>query len=100
MQSVPPTTWYRLVTGLNAQLRLVCRGRLRVTFQPVLVWLETHANPALKMHGIQVDLAWFQATNSGYCQYGLLVHAIEAGVNLASTGGSIDGAMRTEGRSW
>ncbi|XP_022754632.1 uncharacterized protein LOC111302962 isoform X3 [Durio zibethinus] len=28
-QLVPPTTWYRLVAGLNAQLRLVRHGRLR-----------------------------------------------------------------------
>nr|POE61973.1 hypothetical protein CFP56_41805 [Quercus suber] len=30
-QSVPPTKWYRLVAGLNAQLRLVRRSRLRAT---------------------------------------------------------------------
>ncbi|XP_030530685.2 uncharacterized protein LOC115741106 [Rhodamnia argentea] len=76
-QSVPPTTWYRLVAGLNAQLRLVRRGRLRVTFRSVLRWLETHANPALRIHGVRVDLAWFQATACGYCQYGLLVNAVE-----------------------
>ncbi|KAJ6856762.1 hypothetical protein NC651_038434 [Populus alba x Populus x berolinensis] len=76
-QMVPPTTWYRMAAGLNAQLRLVCRGRLRVTFRPVLRWLETHANPALRIHGIHVDLAWFQATTSGHCQYGLLVSAVE-----------------------
>jgi hypothetical protein len=39
--------------------------------------LETHANPALRIHGIHVDLAWFQATTSGHCQYGLLVYAVE-----------------------
>ena len=77
LQSVPPTTWYRLVAGLNAQLRLVRRGRLRVTFRTVLRWLETYANPALKVHGIRVDLAWFQATACGYCHYGVLVYAIE-----------------------
>ncbi|KAL3566406.1 hypothetical protein D5086_031821 [Populus alba] len=76
-QMVPPTTWYRMAAGLNAQLRLVRRGRLRVTFRPVLRWLETHANPALRIHGIHVDLAWFQATTSGHCQYGLLVYAVE-----------------------
>lgn len=66
-----------MVAGLNAQLRLVRRGRLKVTFRSVLRWLNTHANPALRIHGIQVDLAWFQATASGYCQYGLLVYALE-----------------------
>ncbi|KAJ0091167.1 hypothetical protein Patl1_12976 [Pistacia atlantica] len=76
-QAVPPTTWYRLVAGLNAQLRLVRRGRLRVTFRPVLRWLETHANPTLRVHGVHVDLAWFQATTCGYCQYGLLVYAMD-----------------------
>ncbi|CAK9167784.1 unnamed protein product [Ilex paraguariensis] len=76
-QSVPPTTWYRFVAGLNAQLRLVCRGCLRAMFRPVLRWLETFANPALRIYGVHVDLAWFQATAGGYCQYGLLVYAIE-----------------------
>ncbi|KAH9799818.1 Ephrin type-B receptor [Citrus sinensis] len=74
-QLVPPTICYRLVAGLNAQLRLVRRGRLRATFRPVLRWLETHANPTLQLHGLRVDLAWFQATACGYCQYGLLVYA-------------------------
>lgn len=92
MQSVQPTTWYRLVAGLNAQLRLVRRGRLRVTFRPVLRWLETHANPALSVHGVRVDLAWFQATSSGYCHYGLMVYALEDG----PAGGSADVALRTE----
>ncbi|XP_010925407.1 uncharacterized protein [Elaeis guineensis] len=76
-QSVPPTIWYRLVAGLNAQLRLVRRGRLKVLFLPVLSWLETHANPALNLHCVRVDLAWFQATTLGYCQLGLVVYAIE-----------------------
>ncbi|XP_054796784.1 uncharacterized protein LOC129302133 [Prosopis cineraria] len=99
-QSVPPTTWYRLVAGLNAQLRLVRRGRLRVTFRSVLRWLEAHANPALRIHGVRVDLAWFQATSSGYCQYGLLVYALEEGTSPAPTEGSIDGAVRVEEISW
>ncbi|XP_077212654.1 uncharacterized protein LOC143847765 isoform X1 [Tasmannia lanceolata] len=76
-QSVPPTIWYRLVAGLNAHLRLVRRGHLRLTFQPVLNWLETHANPTLSIHGVWVDLAWFQATGFGYCQFGLVVYAVE-----------------------
>ncbi|XP_044471176.1 uncharacterized protein LOC123200112 isoform X2 [Mangifera indica] len=82
-QAIPPTTWYRLVAGLNAQLRLVCHGRLRVTFRPVLRWLRTHANPTLRAHGVRVDLAWFQATTCGYCQYGLLVYAMEEGSDAA-----------------
>ncbi|XP_028058904.1 uncharacterized protein LOC114262730 isoform X2 [Camellia sinensis] len=97
-QSVPPTTWYRFVAGLNAQLRLVCRGRLKVMFRPVLRWLETHANPALRIHGVRVDLAWFQATTSGYCQYGLLVHAVEEEIEHASFDRSA-GATRTEQQS-
>ncbi|GAV56979.1 hypothetical protein CFOL_v3_00518 [Cephalotus follicularis] len=76
-QLVPPTTWYRLVAGLNGQLRLVRHGRLRTAFRPLLRWLETHANAALRAHGLRVDLAWFQATTCGYCQYGLLVYATE-----------------------
>ncbi|KAI8012674.1 hypothetical protein LOK49_LG06G00370 [Camellia lanceoleosa] len=97
-QSVPPTTWYRFVAGLNAQLRLVCRGRLKVMFRSVLRWLETHANPALRIHGVHVDLAWFQATTSGYCQYGLLVHAVEEQIEHASFDRSA-GATRTEQQS-
>lgn len=85
-----------MVAGLNAQLRLVRRGRLRVTFRPVVRWLETHANPALSVHGVRVDLAWFQATSSGYCHYGLMVYALENG---QATGGSADGALRTEERA-
>ncbi|XP_027173507.1 uncharacterized protein LOC113773152 [Coffea eugenioides] len=77
-QSVPPTIWYRLVAGLNAQLRLVRRGHFRATFNPVICWLETHANPTLKSHGVRVDLACFQPSASGYRQFGLLVCAIES----------------------
>lgn len=77
LQSVPPTTWYRLVAGLNAHLRLVRRGCLRKTFRPVLRWLESHAHPKLKNYGLRIDLAWFQATACGYCQYGLLVYAVD-----------------------
>ncbi|KAJ6758316.1 EPHRIN TYPE-B RECEPTOR [Salix koriyanagi] len=94
-QMVPPTTWYRMTAGLNAQLRLVRRGRLRVTFQPVLRWLETQANPALRIYGIHVDLAWFQATTFGHCQYGLLVYAAEEEREYISVEG-IDGAKQVE----
>lgn len=69
-----------MVAGLNAQLRLVRRGQLRSTFLPVVRWLENFANPALRNHGIRVDLGWFQATACGYCQYGLLVYAVD-GIN-------------------
>ncbi|CAI9759633.1 unnamed protein product [Fraxinus pennsylvanica] len=86
-QSVPPTTWYRFVAGLNVQLRLVRRGCLRAKFRPVLKWLETFANPALRIYGIQVDLAWFQATTDGYCHYGLWVYAVEDGTDHVSLEG-------------
>lgn len=99
MQSVPPTIWYRLVAGLNAQLRLVRRGRLRGTFRPVLRWLETHANPTLQLHGLRVDLAWFQATACGYCQYGLLVYAV-GGENEPTSIGSFDRGRLIERESW
>lgn len=98
LQAIPPTTWYRLVAGLNAQLRLVRRGRLRVTFRPVLRWLETHANPALRVHGVQVDLAWFQSTACGYCQYGLLVYAVEDETESTPVDG-VDGAIQNEHQS-
>lgn len=90
LQAVPPTIWYRLVAGLNAQLRLVRRGHLKVTFMPVLSWLETHANPYLRQHGVCVDLAWFRATALGYCQFGLVVYAVEG-----ETESTIDGGSRT-----
>lgn len=73
VQSVPPTIWYRLVAGLNAQLRLVCCGHLRITLGSVVSWLETHANPTLCTYGVRIDLAWFQPTACGYRQFGLLV---------------------------
>ncbi|XAR70821.1 hypothetical protein NMG60_11027826 [Bertholletia excelsa] len=98
-QSVPPTTWYRFVSGLNAQLRLVRQGRFRVMFRPVIRWLETHANPALRICGLRVDLAWFQATACGYCQYGLLVYAVEGEPERTSFDGGA-GAARTEQQSW
>lgn len=82
------------MAGLNAQLRLVRRGRLRATFQPVLKWLKSCANPSLKNHGICVDLAWFQATACGYCHYGLLVYALE-GINPAALS-NVDGTRGTE----
>ncbi|MBA0722709.1 hypothetical protein Golax_003362, partial [Gossypium laxum] len=74
-QCVPPTMWYRLVAGLNSQLRLVRYGHLKLTFGHVISWLETHVNPTIIAYGVRVDLAWFQPTSSGYCQYGLVVSA-------------------------
>ncbi|KAE8674389.1 glutamyl-tRNA(Gln) amidotransferase subunit C [Hibiscus syriacus] len=92
-QSMPPTTWYRLVAGLNAQLRLVCRGQLRVTFQPVLRWLETHANPALRIYGVCIRLAWFQAAPNGYHQYGLLVSSVEEEREPVNTDGGVQAEL-------
>ncbi|KAB2024707.1 hypothetical protein ES319_D06G104400v1 [Gossypium barbadense] len=94
-QLVAPTTWYRLVAGLNAQLRLVRRGRLRATFQPVLRWLEMHANPALRIHGVRIDLAWSQATPGNYRQYGLLVYSVEE-ENEPICLGNTNGGVKTE----
>jgi hypothetical protein len=74
-QAVPATMWYRMVAGLNAQLRTVRRGWLRRTLLPVINWLNTHANPWLAAQGLHVDLAWFQATTSGYYQLGLVLNA-------------------------
>jgi len=75
VQAVPATMWYRMVAGLNAQLRTVRRGWLRRTLLPVINWLNTHANPWLAAQGLHVDLAWFQATTSGYYQLGLVLNA-------------------------
>ncbi|GJN32184.1 hypothetical protein PR202_gb20668 [Eleusine coracana subsp. coracana] len=91
-QAVPSWIWHRLVAGLNAQLRLVRRGNLKVTFLPVLDWLETHANPSLAVNGIRVDLAWFQATALGYCQLGLVVYALEG----EPVGAEPDGSPRVK----
>ncbi|KAA8525197.1 hypothetical protein F0562_006939 [Nyssa sinensis] len=97
-QSVPPTTWYLFVAGLNAQLRLVRQGCLRAMFRPVIRWLETHANPALRIHGLCVDLAWFQATTHGYCHYGRLVYAVEEEIECTLFG-STDGPAHTQQES-
>ncbi|KAL1808836.1 hypothetical protein ACET3Z_025826 [Daucus carota] len=72
-QSIPSTIWYRLVAGLNAQLRLVRLGHLNKTFRPVISWLETYANPTLRPHGVRVELSCFQPTASGYYQFGLVM---------------------------
>ena len=69
-------------------MRLVRHGNLKVTFLPVLNWLETHANPALGQNGVRVDLAWFQATALGYCQLGLVVYAVEGEPVTAELDGS------------
>ncbi|XP_066305595.1 uncharacterized protein [Miscanthus floridulus] len=87
-QAVPSWIWHRLVAGLNAQLRLVRCGNLKVTFLPVIDWLETHANPSLAENGIRVDLAWFQATALGCCQLGLLVYAVEGEAAVIEPDGS------------
>lgn len=76
-QAIPATVWYRFVAGLNAQLRTVRQGCIRSTLLPVIEWLGSHANPCLRLHGIRVDLGWFQATSSGYYQLGLLVNAAD-----------------------
>ncbi|KAH9321004.1 hypothetical protein KI387_015643, partial [Taxus chinensis] len=76
-QVVPATIWYRLVAGLNAQLRTVRQGCIRRTLMPVIEWISTHANPKLSLQGLRVDLGWFQATSSGYYQLGLFVNAAD-----------------------
>lgn len=88
LQSLPPTVWYRLVAGLNAQLRLVRRGQLKSNFKPVINWLETIGNPVISNHGLRVDLAWFQPTSFGYSQFGLVVCRAR---HVQPSGGSING---------
>ncbi|XP_013598982.1 PREDICTED: uncharacterized protein LOC106306780 isoform X2 [Brassica oleracea var. oleracea] len=65
-----------ILTSLMSQLRLVQQGKLRSTFRSVMRWTETHGNPALRRHGVRVDLARFQASPSSSCQYGIIVHTI------------------------
>ena len=57
---LPASIWYRMVAGLNAQLRTVRQGCLRRGLAPLLTWIGTHANPWLRLHGLRIDLAWFQ----------------------------------------
>lgn len=95
---MPPTTWYRFVAGLNVQLRLVRRGCFRGKFRQVIQWLETFANPALRIYGVHVDLASFQATINGYCHYGLLIDAVEEDMDHVSLGFPV-GTPRNEQHS-
>ncbi|XP_056163736.1 uncharacterized protein LOC115684582 isoform X2 [Syzygium oleosum] len=94
-QAIPPTIWYRLVAGLNAQLRLVRRGQLRVTLGRFVSWLETHANPTLVTYDVHLNLASFQPTASGYCQFGLIACAVEY-QNLPSSIEGQDGLLQPE----
>lgn len=87
------------MAGLNAQLRLVRCGHLKVTFGHVISWLETHANPALSTYGVHIDLAWFQPTSSGYCQFGIVVCASENENLCLSTEGQ-DGSLLPGRQSW
>ena len=58
------------------------------SFLPVFKWLESHANPALNTYRVRVDLAWFQATALGYCQFGLVLHAVGEAVTAELQDGS------------
>ncbi|KAA8522109.1 hypothetical protein F0562_012577 [Nyssa sinensis] len=72
-QHVPATVWNRLVAGLNAQLRTVRHGSIRSALVPVIDWIRSHGNPQLEFHGVKIELGWFQATATGYYQFGVLV---------------------------
>lgn len=87
------------MAGLNAQLRLVRRGHLKITFGPVISWLDVYGNPTLARYGVRVDLAWFQPTASGYCQFGLVVHAAGNESTSPSWEGYDDSRI-TEKQSW
>lgn len=83
------------MAGLNAQLRLVRRGQLRVTLGRFVSWLETHANPTLVTYDVHLNLASFQPTASGYCQFGLIACAVEY-QNLPSSIEGQDGLLQPE----
>lgn len=72
-QHVPATVWNRLVSGLNAQLRIVRHVAIRSALLPVIDWIKTHGNPQLAFHQARIELGWFQATATGYYQLGILV---------------------------
>ncbi|KAL3690273.1 hypothetical protein R1sor_016582 [Riccia sorocarpa] len=82
-QVVPATVWYRFVAGLNAQLRTVRKGALRSTLRPVDDWLNSHVNPRFSVDGVRVDLAWFQATATGYYQLGVVLSQTAQGPSAA-----------------
>lgn len=86
------------MAGLNAQLRLVRRGHLKITFGPVISWLDVYANPKLATYGVRVDLASCQPTASGYCQFGLVVHATE-NENMSPSREGYDDSRVTEKQS-
>lgn len=87
------------MAGLNAQLRLVRRGHLKITFGPVISWLDVYAKPKLAAYGVGVDLAWFQPTASGYCQFGLVVYATEI-ESMSSSCEVYDDSRITEKQTW
>ncbi|MQL81424.1 hypothetical protein Taro_013882, partial [Colocasia esculenta] len=70
---VPTTIWNRFIAGLNAQLRTVRQENIRSGLNPVITWVNSHANPQLECHGVKILVGWFQATASGYYQLGILV---------------------------
>ncbi|KAK1324864.1 hypothetical protein QJS10_CPA01g02858 [Acorus calamus] len=74
-QYVPTTKWSRFVAGLNAQLRTVRQGNIRSALLPVISWISTHGNAQFEIHGIRIELGWFQVTASGYYQLGILIAA-------------------------
>ncbi|KAL2610427.1 hypothetical protein R1flu_029000 [Riccia fluitans] len=80
-QALSPTVWYRFVAGLKAQLRTVRKGALRSTLRPVDDWLNSHVNPRFSVEGIRVDLAWFQATATGYYQLGVVLSQTAPGAS-------------------
>lgn len=49
------------------------QGCIRSALLPVINWINSHGNPQLGVHGVRVELGWFQATASGYYQLGALV---------------------------
>lgn len=48
-------------------------GSIRSALVPVINWIKTYANPQLDVHGVKIELGWFQATASGFYQLGILV---------------------------
>ncbi|XP_028772845.1 uncharacterized protein LOC114729995 isoform X1 [Neltuma alba] len=93
-QHVPATVWNRLVAGLNAQLRTVRHGSIRTSLDPVVSWINSHANPQLEFHGVKIELGWFQATASGYYQLGIVVAVGDYSLHESDTWDNIDGPTR------
>lgn len=67
------------------------RGSIRTSLRPVLAWINSHANPQLEFHAVQMELGWFQATASRYYQLGILVAIADQNIHEWGQSDSFEG---------